>query len=121
MQEAGKSGTAELCGVEACRTAGLSFAERAGASHPHAALGQAAGHRTTHEGRCTQACFAATAASEGGMHQSSLSSVQALRVTDTLFLYSRHGAEQYTGDIYLMFYGYHLERAIPRIQRPYTV
>ena len=33
----------------------------------------------------------------------------------------RHGAEQYTGDLEFIFYGYHLDRTIPRIQRPYIV
>ena len=33
----------------------------------------------------------------------------------------RHGAAQYTGDLEFIFYGYHLDRAIPIIQRPYIV
>ena len=34
---------------------------------------------------------------------------------------SRHGAAQYTGDLEFIFYGHHLDRAIPIIQRPYIV
>ena len=30
-------------------------------------------------------------------------------------LFTRHGAERYTGYLEFMFYGYHLDRAIPRI------
>ena len=33
----------------------------------------------------------------------------------------RHGAAQYTGDLEIIFHGYHLDRAIPIIQRPYIV
>ena len=39
----------------------------------------------------------------------------------TKYLQVRHGAEQYTGDLEFVFYGYHLDRTILRIQRPYIV
>ena len=39
----------------------------------------------------------------------------------TSLIYSRHGAAQYTGDLEFIFCGYHLDRAIPIIQRPYIV
>ena len=34
---------------------------------------------------------------------------------------NRHGVAQYTEDLEFIFYGYHLDRAIPIIQRPYIV
>ena len=36
-------------------------------------------------------------------------------------LHFRHGAEQYMGDQKFILYGYHLDRAISRIQRLYIV
>ena len=34
---------------------------------------------------------------------------------------AKAGAEQYMGDLEFIFYGNHLDRTIPRIQRPYIV